>query len=371
MANQLTNPPKDSDPLHGEFGQPQVQDLLTRSQRAVAFYVAKRNADLNLRAPQAQFDPATKRRFFETAPTPLRRLFASPLARKGPNADGPHQERRVTSGWGDARSIGYDSDVDANRKHAGLDFRAPTGESVLASADGQVTFVGYQARPRGGVSVQGPHVDAQGNVLDASGTVVAAPSALGHGGVFVQVRHSGDFQNYWTEYMHLSEVSVAQGDRVSEGQVIGKVGTTGGNRGITSGPHLHWQVRYLGTIVKPDSLVPNYWPGHPADAQGASVASSFSAVTKDGPIPLAAGLAASTAANQLQCLDRAAACENFGGPDLKQQQGAHAGLVARNLGVQVSALYDAVAKFQGSLPVVQAPMTFNFDTGLWSDGSPV
>ncbi len=368
------NPPVDSDAEHGEFGEPVLQQLASRLQRAVGFYNAKRLSDRNITVPVPIYNPETRQRYFEDAPIPLARQFASPLARSGPNADGPRGERHVTSGWGDPRSIQYDANVDSNRRHQGLDFRAPTGEAVLASADGIVTFVGAQLRPSEAArvaSIVRPHTDASGNVLDATGKVILTPSQLGHGGIFVQLRHTGDFQSYWTEYMHLSDVALKEGDHVLEGQMLGKVGRSGGNRGITEGAHLHWQVRFLGTIVRPDPLVPHYWPGHDNEGLDSSVGDAFASANR-ADISVGESLIASQTANQLQCLERATQCENQRGPTLKAAQSDHSRLVATNLSLHTGTIYDAVAKFQSSLPIVQSPMVFDFDTGVWSpDGKPV
>lgn len=367
------NPPPDSDPVHGQLGDPIADQYVTRLQRAIGFYNAKRQSDRNLSVPLPIFNPKTKQRYFEDAPTPLARLFASPLLQKGANARGPRGERLVTSGWGDARSVEYDAHVDSNRRHAGLDFRAPVGETVLASADGVVTFVGAQLRPTASgrvVNIDSPRSDAQGSVLNAAGAVVLTSNQLGHGGIFVQVRHSGDFQNYWTEYMHLSAISVKEGDQVLEGAPIGKVGRTGGDRGVTSGPHLHWQVRFLGTLVRPDPLVSHYWPGHDDGQQGSPIGLGIAGLNQQG-LTVGEGIVANQVANQLQCLERATACENFTGPQLKAQQATQSTLLAKNLAVHVGAMYDAIAKFQAALPVVTSPMTFNFETGVWSDGKAV
>jgi murein DD-endopeptidase MepM/ murein hydrolase activator NlpD len=54
-----------------------------------------------------------------------------------------------------------------------------------------------------------------------------------------------------TAYMHLSEMSVAVGDTVARGEVIGKVGATG----RVTGPHLHWHAKYGLLTVNPLSLL--------------------------------------------------------------------------------------------------------------------
>jgi murein DD-endopeptidase MepM/ murein hydrolase activator NlpD len=52
---------------------------------------------------------------------------------------------------------------------------------------------------------------------------------------------------YQTRYAHLNKIFVKEGDRVSRGQLIGQVGSTGGS----TGPHLHYEVIYMGRNVNP------------------------------------------------------------------------------------------------------------------------
>lgn len=87
--------------------------------------------------------------------------------------------------------------------HAGLDFAAPTGTPVYATADGEVNV----AERSGGY----------GNKIDIS-----------HG------------FNYITRYAHLSKIDVSPGQKVKRGDKIGEVGSTG----KSTGPHLHYEVRY-------------------------------------------------------------------------------------------------------------------------------
>lgn len=372
-----SNPPKDSDAQAGEYREDALYDTAARAKRVASGLLTKSRSDRNYQAPAPQYDQKTGLRYYDAAPVPLKRQFASPLAQKGPNASGPNKERFVTSTWGDARSVNYDGNVDSNRRHAGLDFRAPVGEDILACADGRVTFVGYQGRPTGGRSVVRPHVkdSAEGSVYDVNDRLVAHPTDLGHGGVFVQITHSGDFSGYKTEYMHLSDVSVKQGDTVTEGQVIGKVGRTGGNRGVIQGPHLHWQVRYgggHGTIVRPDVLVPHYAPGRAVLAQSTPIVPP-SNIT-DTVRTVAEQVMHGKVLNALQTVQRATAMENQGRGErdvLRQQQASASEKAAKAMNMQASSLSEAIAKFQGALPVVSGGMTFDFETGLWNDNKAV
>lgn len=346
-------------------------DVALRLQRAAAILAARKGSDLNQTVPTLEYDPATGRRFFDTAPVPLPRLLGTPLVKTGKFAQGPSRERRISGGWGDPRSFSYDPHVNTNSRHQGLDFMAPAGEAVLACGDGIVSFAGYQSR-KGAVGVDGAHADAGNNVLDKSGNVVALIDQVGFGGIAVHVKHNGDFEGYRTEYYHLSSVTVREGQRVAEGQQIGTIGSTG-VRGI--GPHLHFQIALVaaGTsaLVRPTALVPNYWPGH-ADSTSVATPGTVAPPTPTiGLAPAGSQVVTGAASAQTQASDRATAAQNQGVADIKRNQARHDDLMETRLGAYQGGLYATVAAFQGSGVVVTAPMTFNFDTGTWSDGQPL
>ncbi|HEX8223807.1 MAG TPA: M23 family metallopeptidase [Allosphingosinicella sp.] len=95
--------------------------------------------------------------------------------------------------------------------HRGIDFAAPSGTPVYAAADGTVE------------------------------------SGFGRGtGNFVRLNHDNGWQ---TRYFHLSAFAPGQesGSRVSQGQLIGRVGSTG----ASTGPHLHYEVHIDGAPVDP------------------------------------------------------------------------------------------------------------------------
>ena len=96
------------------------------------------------------------------------------------------------------------------RFHEGVDFRAATGTRVYASRAGKVIFAGR----RGGY------------------------------GKIVGIEHGDDFTTW---YGHLSRIRVKVGQWVSQGKVIG----LSGNTGISTGPHLHFEIRYKGRSEKP------------------------------------------------------------------------------------------------------------------------
>jgi murein DD-endopeptidase MepM/ murein hydrolase activator NlpD len=120
----------------------------------------------------------------------------------------PLDGARISSGYG-MRShpvLGF------NRMHQGIDFAAPTGTRVFAAADGTVV----SARREGGY------------------------------GLMVRLRHANGIE---TRYAHLSRFArgLAPGRRVRQGDVIGAVGSTG----LSTGPHLHYEVAVAGRAVNP------------------------------------------------------------------------------------------------------------------------
>ncbi len=106
---------------------------------------------------------------------------------------------RITSGFSGAR---FHPILRTWRAHRGIDYAAPTGTPVLATADGIVTFAGHQG---------------------------------GYGNAVV-LRHGG---SYSTLYGHLSRFAVRIGARVRQGDTLGYVGQTG----WATGPHLHYEFR--------------------------------------------------------------------------------------------------------------------------------
>jgi len=120
----------------------------------------------------------------------------------------PIEFSRVSSGFSRAR---FHPVLNRWRAHKGVDYAAPTGTKVRATADGVVRFVGKQG---------------------------------GYGNA-VMLDHQGQFQ---TVYGHLSRFGeVRRGQRVSQGEVIGYVGQTG----LASGPHLHYEFKVSGVQRDP------------------------------------------------------------------------------------------------------------------------
>lgn len=110
----------------------------------------------------------------------------------------------ITSPYG-YRSSGF---------HTGLDMAVSTGTPVYAAASGTVTFAGYK----------------------------------GSYGYLVIIDHGNGYQTY---YAHCSALYVSAGQSVAQGQNISAVGSTGNS----TGPHLHFEIRYNGSTLNPQSYI--------------------------------------------------------------------------------------------------------------------
>ena len=102
-----------------------------------------------------------------------------------------------------------------NKMHQGTDFAAPIGTPIMASGDGKIV----RARWCGG------------------------------GGNCIKIKHNS---TYYTVYAHLSKFSriAKEGNRVRQGQIIGYVGSTG----LSTGPHLHYEVIENGKRINSQTL---------------------------------------------------------------------------------------------------------------------
>lgn len=96
------------------------------------------------------------------------------------------------------------------RAHNGIDLAAMSGSPIVATSDGVVNTANWN----------------------------------GGYGLYVALDHGGGIQ---TRYGHMSRLNVQQGQPVRKGDVIGYVGSTG----MSTGPHLHYEVRINGQAVKP------------------------------------------------------------------------------------------------------------------------
>ena len=98
-----------------------------------------------------------------------------------------------------------------NRFHTGVDYPAPAGTTVGAAGRGRVVFAGWD------------------------------PGGYGN---LVVIEHPRGVRSW---YAHLARIAVRQGSAVVAGNTVGSVGSTG----ISSGPHLHFEVRLAGAAIDP------------------------------------------------------------------------------------------------------------------------
>jgi murein DD-endopeptidase MepM/ murein hydrolase activator NlpD len=118
-----------------------------------------------------------------------------------------HGQFRHTSPFGSRRTYGNDPTLSY---HAGEDFSAIAGTPVYAPYEG---------------------------------TVVLAEKLFVRGNAVVLDHGNGVYTGYW----HMSELDVKPGEHVKPGQLLGKVGSTG----LSTGAHLHWEMRVDGMAVDP------------------------------------------------------------------------------------------------------------------------
>ena len=123
----------------------------------------------------------------------------------------PINGARLSSSYGKRKHpiLGY------TKMHTGTDFAAPMGTPIMASGDGKVTKAGW----------------------------------CGGGGNCVKIKHNSTYQ---TVYAHMSKFGrgIKKGARVKQGQIIGYVGSTG----MSTGPHLHYEVIENGKKINSQKL---------------------------------------------------------------------------------------------------------------------
>lgn len=140
--------------------------------------------------------------YYDLEGRPLRKQFLK----------SPLEFSRVTSRFSTNR---FHPVLKRRMPHYGVDYGAPTGTPVHVTSDGTVTLAGRK----------------------------------GGGGNMVTVRHTNGYE---TNYLHLSRFAkgIRRGVRVSQGQVVGYVGSTG----LASGPHLDYRVQLNGRWINPLSI---------------------------------------------------------------------------------------------------------------------
>lgn len=143
--------------------------------------------------PGEDFSPAERSRFFDSR-------FSFPV-------DAP----RVTSGYG----MRISPITNMELMHHGVDFGGRSGNPVLAAASGRISAISWNP------------------VL----------------GYYVEIDHDSGITSL---YGHLAQITVNFGQQVNRAETIGKMGTTG----LTTGPHVHFEIRQEGIPVDPFLYLP-------------------------------------------------------------------------------------------------------------------
>lgn len=107
--------------------------------------------------------------------------------------------------------------------------------------------VANASRHHSGVDLPAPHDSDIRAIRD--GVVVFADPHAGYGNLVV-IMHKDD---YTSHYGHCNKILVQPGQKVKAGAIIAKVGSTG----ISSGPHLHLEIRRRGKALNPLKLIPD------------------------------------------------------------------------------------------------------------------
>ena len=128
-------------------------------------------------------------------------------------------------------------------------WKIPCNYTKLTSA------FGYRDAPTAGASTYHQGVDlagAEGTPIYASraGTVTTATFGKS-AGYYVTINHGDGFSSV---YMHMTHYVVSKGTKVSQGQVIGYMGSTG----VSTGNHLHFGISYNGSYVNPANYIAFY-----------------------------------------------------------------------------------------------------------------
>ncbi|GMO59541.1 MAG: M23 family metallopeptidase [Termitinemataceae bacterium] len=130
---------------------------------------------------------------------------------EGPFTPPVARNTRRTSFFGDRRVYDYSDGTSATSIHAGIDYGVPRGTQVAACARGKVVL----ARPR----------------------IVTGNSVI--------LEH---LPGLYTIYYHLDKITAKENSIVEEGELIGLSGSTG----LSTGPHLHWEIRSSTENTDPD-----------------------------------------------------------------------------------------------------------------------
>ena len=125
----------------------------------------------------------------------------------------PTSSRRVTSGYGDRRIYEYSDGSEGYGIHFGIDYGGVRGTQITAAASGRVAM-------------------AKSRIITGNSVVIEHLPGI------------------YTSYYHLDEIVVKVGQIVNVGSTIGSLGSSG----LSTGPHLHWELRAAGVAIDPSQF---------------------------------------------------------------------------------------------------------------------
>ena len=128
----------------------------------------------------------------------------------------PVNSTRRTSHYGDRRVYDYIDGTSDSSIHAGIDYGVPAGTRVGACAGGRVVMAKYR-------------------IVTGNSVVLEHLPGL------------------YSLYYHLDRIEVSEGDIIEAGYTLGYSGSTG----LSTGPHLHWEIRVSGEFADPDAWLFN------------------------------------------------------------------------------------------------------------------
>lgn len=129
----------------------------------------------------------------------------------------PMSSTRITSLFGQSRTLIYNNGKEVPSYHAGIDFGIPTGTEIHACGAGKVVMARWR--------------------------IITGYSVI--------IEH---LPGLYSIYYHLSELKCAEGDIVKKGDTVALSGATG----FATGPHLHWEIRLNSVCLDPDSFAKDF-----------------------------------------------------------------------------------------------------------------
>jgi murein DD-endopeptidase MepM/ murein hydrolase activator NlpD len=151
--------------------------------------------------------------------------------------------------------------VDSDRTDFTGDFIWPAGGRISGVYGSQRFYNGEPRRPHYGVDIAAP--TGTPVVAPASGVVTLVHPDMYFSGGTLLIDHGYGISS---TFIHLSEVLVEEGEQVSQGEVVAKIGASG----RATGPHLDWRINWYGERLDPVTVAPSLTSGRVPAPEGIS-----------------------------------------------------------------------------------------------------